>query len=217
MVQMLEILYWNFINTAAEATLVASSSIDKLHVRTHVGLTAVAADWSSLTVIYNVQRSLIFGHGSEGFDNGCQRHFALLCKVSSAREGICCAPHESWAGIPLILYCEICGDQWRHLAPNVCDIHLAPSLNLVIFNHLRRAWNRVWVQLLLRRACHLGWSSREASWESACLWPCHLWSCHLCTIRACNWAPWLLLIALGSKWWLMDTWSRRARHSHRWS
>lgn len=47
-----------FINTAAEATLVASSSIDKLHVRTHVGLTAVAADWSSLTMIYDVQRSL---------------------------------------------------------------------------------------------------------------------------------------------------------------
>lgn len=121
--------------------------------------------------------------------------------------------------LTLILYCEICGDQWRHLAPDVCDVHLAPSLNLVIFNHLRleetsqctlkcaqikiflhcnvaffslfyyRAWNRVWVQLLLRRACHLGWSSREASWESACLWPCHLWSCHLCTIRACNWAP----------------------------
>jgi len=44
---------------------------------------------------------LIFGHGSKGFDNGCQRHFALLCKVSSARERICCAPHESWASIPL--------------------------------------------------------------------------------------------------------------------
>lgn len=44
---------------------------------------------------------LIFGHGGEGFDNGCQRHFALLCKVSSAGEGICCAPHEPWAGIPL--------------------------------------------------------------------------------------------------------------------
>jgi len=39
--------------------------------------------------------------------------------------------------LTLILYCEIRGDQWRHLAPNICDIHLAPSLNLVIFNNLR--------------------------------------------------------------------------------
>lgn len=39
--------------------------------------------------------------------------------------------------LTLILYCEICGDQWRHLTPDVCDIHLASSLSLVILNHLR--------------------------------------------------------------------------------
>ena len=98
--------------------------------------------------------------------------------------------------LTLILHCEICGDQWRHLTSDVCDIHLASSLSLVILNHLRlqqtsqctlkcaqieillhykvaciacyyRAWNGVRVQLLLRRACHLCWTSRKASWESA--------------------------------------------------
>lgn len=39
--------------------------------------------------------------------------------------------------LTLILYCEICGDQWRHLTSDVCDIHLASSLSLVILNHLR--------------------------------------------------------------------------------
>lgn len=47
-----------FINTAAEGTLVPASSINKLHVRAHIGLTAIAADWSDLTMIYNEQRSL---------------------------------------------------------------------------------------------------------------------------------------------------------------
>lgn len=38
--------------------------------------------------------------------------------------------------LTLILYCEICGDQWRHLTSDVCDIHLASSLSPVILNHL---------------------------------------------------------------------------------
>lgn len=47
-----------FIDTAAEATLEAATSLDELHVGTHVGLASVAADRARLAVVHNIQRSL---------------------------------------------------------------------------------------------------------------------------------------------------------------
>lgn len=47
-----------FIDTVAETTLEAATSINKLHVGTHVGLASVAADRAGLTVVHNVERSL---------------------------------------------------------------------------------------------------------------------------------------------------------------
>lgn len=51
-------MYCTFIDTVAEATLVATTPIDKLHVGTHVGLASIAADWACLTMVHNIQRSL---------------------------------------------------------------------------------------------------------------------------------------------------------------
>lgn len=45
-------------DAAAEATLEAAPSLYELHIRTHVGLASVAADWTSLAVINHVWRSL---------------------------------------------------------------------------------------------------------------------------------------------------------------
>lgn len=54
-----------FIDTVAETTLVAATSINKLHVGTHVGLASIAADRAGLTVVHNVERSLQ-GHIQKG-------------------------------------------------------------------------------------------------------------------------------------------------------
>lgn len=43
-----------FVDTVAEATLVATASINKLHVGTHVGLASVAADRTCLTVVDDI-------------------------------------------------------------------------------------------------------------------------------------------------------------------
>lgn len=51
-------LCFTFIDTVAETTLETTTAIDELHVGTHVGLTAVAADRAGVSVIYNIQRSL---------------------------------------------------------------------------------------------------------------------------------------------------------------
>lgn len=45
-------------DAAAEATLEAPTALYELHVRTHVGLAAVAADWTALAVVHQVRRGL---------------------------------------------------------------------------------------------------------------------------------------------------------------
>lgn len=45
-------------DAAAEAALEAATSLNELHIWTHVGLASVAADWTSLAVIHQVWRSL---------------------------------------------------------------------------------------------------------------------------------------------------------------
>lgn len=46
-------------DAAAEAALEAAASLDELHVRTHVGLAAVAADRAALAVVHQVRRALV--------------------------------------------------------------------------------------------------------------------------------------------------------------
>lgn len=43
-----------FVDTVAEATLVAATSVDELHERTHVGLAAVTADRAGFAVVHDV-------------------------------------------------------------------------------------------------------------------------------------------------------------------
>lgn len=43
-----------FIDTVAETTLVAATSVNKLHVGTHVGLASVTADWACLAMVHHV-------------------------------------------------------------------------------------------------------------------------------------------------------------------
>lgn len=45
-------------DTATKATLKAPTPLDKLHVGAHVGLAAVAADGTSLTVVHQIRRGL---------------------------------------------------------------------------------------------------------------------------------------------------------------
>ena len=45
-------------DAAAKPTLEAAPSLYELHVRTHVGLTAIAADWTALAVVHQVWRAL---------------------------------------------------------------------------------------------------------------------------------------------------------------
>ena len=45
-------------DTAAEAALEPAAALDKLHVGTHVGLAAVAADWPTLAVVHDVRGRL---------------------------------------------------------------------------------------------------------------------------------------------------------------
>lgn len=45
-------------DTAAKPTLEAATSLYELHVWTHVGLATVAADWTTLTMVYQVWRAL---------------------------------------------------------------------------------------------------------------------------------------------------------------
>lgn len=45
-------------DTAAKPTLEAATSLYELHVRTHVGLATVAADWTTLTMVHKVRRAL---------------------------------------------------------------------------------------------------------------------------------------------------------------
>lgn len=49
---------FTFTDAAAETTLVPTTTINKLHVGTHVGLAAVAANGARLTVVHNVEGSL---------------------------------------------------------------------------------------------------------------------------------------------------------------
>lgn len=45
-------------DTAAKPTLEAATTLYELHVRTHVGLAAVAADWTRLAMVHQVRRRL---------------------------------------------------------------------------------------------------------------------------------------------------------------
>ena len=47
-----------FVDAGAEATLEAAAPVDELHVGTHVGLAAVAADGAGLSVVDHEQWSL---------------------------------------------------------------------------------------------------------------------------------------------------------------
>lgn len=48
------LLCCTFVDTVAEAALVAATSVDELHERTHVGLTAVTADRAGFAVVHDV-------------------------------------------------------------------------------------------------------------------------------------------------------------------
>ena len=54
-----------FVDAGAEAALEAAAAVDELHVGTHVGLAAVAADGSRLSVVHHEQRSLGGGSTAE--------------------------------------------------------------------------------------------------------------------------------------------------------
>lgn len=47
-----------FVNAGAEAALEATTPVNKLHVRTHVGFASVAANWPRLAVVDHQQRCL---------------------------------------------------------------------------------------------------------------------------------------------------------------
>lgn len=140
-VQMLEIEWRNIIHAVAESTLIPPSTLDELHKGAHVGFAPVASHWTTVTVIYQEQWSLIGGHCGKGLNDSSQWNLSLLGHIRCAGEAVRCTTDVSGTGIALVLDHTICGDQGGHLPSGVGGIYLCPSGDSVILDHLDRAGN----------------------------------------------------------------------------
>ena len=89
--------------TVAEVALEAASSVDEWHVRAHVGLASVAADWTQLPKVNDWQRFL--WTRSQGDDNNIQRFLSTrsqgddniyigFCRQCHIYKGFCRQGHR---------------------------------------------------------------------------------------------------------------------------
>ena len=70
--------------------------------------------------------------------------------------------------------CEFAADSGPEMWKDVCDMLLCDRIDFTEDHRVTHcAWDRVWVQFLLRWSCQSPRSSREGPWH-AWLWPSHL-------------------------------------------